>query len=158
MIKLAPKEEIEKRIAEIEMLDLNTASIDDIKNLLTLLFTGYTLTTPIIPEGTLIFRGIIYKDKPKLASYVSFPPAEFAAINRASRQGDSHFYGSNSKATILYETHPAPGDLIAISEWVTMDKLLVNNVGYTASNFKALLSKRNAPELTISLSVTHLFR
>lgn len=137
------KKEIESRISEIKNLDLSKMEIDEIKELLKLLFTGYALTTPTFDPGIILYRGIPYKDKPKSILYLSYPPKELAKINRASRDNQPVFYCATSENVPFFELDMMPGDRLVVSKWKTTKKLLVNNVGYTESNFSKLNSNRN---------------
>lgn len=137
------KAEIEARILEIESLDLTFVEIEEIKNLLTLLFTGYAVTTPLFDSGLTLYRGIPYDKKPETISYLSYPPKEIAKINRASREKQPIFYCATSRQVPFFELGAKPNDKLVISKWKTTRKLLVNNIGYTDSNFAALNSNRN---------------
>ena len=85
-LQLLSKEQIEQAILRIEQIDLSNTSIDELKQILKVLFTGYTLDTPLITTGLDLFRGIIYDSKPTNISFLSYPPIKFAKENRASRQ------------------------------------------------------------------------
>lgn len=137
------RKEIEDRISEIETLDLNSIEIDEIKNILTLLFTGYALSTPIFDHGLILYRGIPYDKKPETISYLSYPPKKLAKINRANREREPIFYCATSRQVPFFELDVKPGDKIVVSKWRTAKKLLVNNIGYTDSNFATLNSNRS---------------
>lgn len=55
------KKEIEETISLIDKLDLTSVDIDVIKLSLKKLFTGYTLSTPILNPGVILYRGISNK-------------------------------------------------------------------------------------------------
>lgn len=136
-------EEIKQRIQEIKELDLSILDIDEIKNKLTLLFTGYALSTPIIRSGLELYRGIPYNQKPKSFSYLSYPPKELAKANRASREKEPAFYCATLENVPFFELGLKEGDKLVVSKWETTRKLLVNNIGYTDLNFKNLHSSRS---------------
>ncbi len=140
-----PLAEIEKRIKEIENLDLSIVSIDDIKELLSSIDKGYASATPVFGAGWRLFRGVKYNQKPKFPSNISYPPKQYAAMNRASRLGHQCFYCSNDITPILFELQPKVGDMIAIGEWISIENLNINRVGYTETNFERLLSNRKPP-------------
>lgn len=93
MQKIVPPsiEEIEDRIAEIDKIDFKDSNVDEINEQLKLLFRGYKLRAPRFNPGLELFRGIPYSEKPKKISDLSYPPLEFAKINRASREGEQIF-------------------------------------------------------------------
>lgn len=137
-----PLPEIKKRIKEIENLDLSTVSIDDIKELLSPIFKGYASLNPVFAAGFRLYRGVTYDQKPKFPSNISYPPKQYAAMNRASRLGHQCFYCSNDITPILFELQPKVGDTIAIGEWISIENLNLNRVGYTQTNFERLSSNR----------------
>lgn len=49
-LQLLTRYEIEKAILKIEEIDLTQSTIEEIKNILKSLFTGYIQSTPIIPS------------------------------------------------------------------------------------------------------------
>jgi len=56
------------------------------------------------------------------------------------------FYCSTSRNVPFFELNMMPGEMIAISKWRTLDKLTVNNIGYTNLVFSELNSNRSTPE------------
>ncbi|AWA31071.1 hypothetical protein HYN48_13790 [Flavobacterium magnum] len=141
-MNLPSRENIIQRIFEIENLDLQEASIEEISEMLNLLFTGYKINTPCFEPGVELFRGIKYSEKPKNISSLSYPPKNFAKINRASRESESIFYAGTSREVPFFELNLRPGDFIVLSHWITTTKIMLNNVGYTDENFLNLNSSR----------------
>ena len=135
-------EEIEERITEIDKIDFKDSNVDGIKEQLRLLFKGYELRAPRFNPGLELFRGIPYSEKPKNISDLSYPPLEFATINRASREGEQIFYCSNLESVPFFELNLSVGDKLVVSKWKTTRKLLVNNVGYVDKTFEQLKSGR----------------
>ena len=58
-------DEIQKRISEIDNVDLRESNIDHFNELLSLLFRGYKLRAPRFNKGLELYRGITYLQKPK---------------------------------------------------------------------------------------------
>ncbi|MFZ5978981.1 MAG: hypothetical protein EO766_09355 [Hydrotalea sp. AMD] len=137
--------EIKARISEIENLNLLEADIDNIKELLKLLFTGYALSTPVFDPGLILFRGIKYSDKPSNISFLSYRKVG-AAQGRANRQNEPLFYCATMREIPFFELDVKPGDKLVISKWKTATRLLVNNIGYTKEVFKDLSSNRENQE------------
>ncbi len=127
--------------SEIESLNLLSSEIDAIKELLKLLFTGYALSTPIFDSGLILYRGIVYSDKPTNVSFLSYRKIG-AKQNRASRENEPLFYSSTMRQIPFFELNVKAGDKLVISKWRTTKKLLVNNIGYTKEVFEKLNSNR----------------
>ncbi|SRR5579871_41049 len=138
-----PLEELMKRIDEIQKTDLRASTIESIKEKLRLLFTGFIGSASHFERGTILHRGVPYKEKPKKLSELSYPPIEKAKMNRANRQGEQCFYCSGNRQVPFYELGLQPGDRIALSYWVTTETLLFNSIGYTEENFKNLNANRD---------------
>jgi hypothetical protein len=145
-LQLLNRDEIEQAILRIEKIDLTQTSIENIKEILKTLFTGYIQTTPIIQPGLDLFRGIIYNNKPTNLSFLSYPPIEFARENRASRQGQQFFYSATSRQVPLFELGLKEGDKFVLARWQTKKELFLNNIGYTQENFTNLNSNRESPQ------------
>jgi hypothetical protein len=56
------------------------------------------------------------------------------------------FYGSVGWNAPLFELRLKPGDHVALSRWRTTNRLIVNNIGYTALAFRRLQSDREAKQ------------
>jgi hypothetical protein len=136
------KNELNSIIKIIDDLDLTKASIDEIKDILIPLMTGYILSTPKYKPGLVLYRGTPYESKPDHKSFLSYPPKNIAKINRANREHEPMFYCSNSKNVPFFELGLKPSDRLVISKWETAKELLLNNIGYTKQNFKKLNSNR----------------
>lgn len=134
--------EIEQRISEIDNVDLKESNIVQLNKLLSLLFRGYKLRAPRFNEGLELYRGIPYSQKPEKLNDLSYPPSEYAKINRASREGEQIFYCSNIENVPFFELNLEVGERLIVSKWKTTRKLLVNNVGYVNENFERLKSGR----------------
>lgn len=144
-IKRPEYKDLEKRIIEIESMILSSVTIDEIKEKLNLLFTGYTICIPLLRIGSILFRGIKINDKPELFSFLKYPQPEIANIGRANRQGISMFYRATDKVVPFYELDVKAGDKLVVSEWTVVRDMLVNNVGYTNSAFSKMASNRELP-------------
>lgn len=133
-------DEISSKINEINNLNLKIISIDELKEHLRFLIKGYEITTPIIQENTILFRGVIYADKPKNIRQLTYPPPEkVTSLQRANRDNQPLFYCSIGAAGVpLSELGVKSGDFIVLSSWCVKSKLFVNNVGYSSD----LMNKR----------------
>lgn len=69
-------------------------------------------------------------------------------MNRASRDGESMFYGSINPLGPIWELNPSVGDKMVISRWHVVNDLHLNNVGFTPTVFERLSSTRK-PQIFI---------
>lgn len=137
--------EIQKAIQLLKKSDLLSIDIDEIKDILIPIFRGYVQTVPIIGPGEILYRGIKYDNLPQDLSRLREPPKEKTSINRANRAGNPVFYCSIARPVPFFELDIKPGDHLAISKWITVDKLITNKVGYTTTSFSNLQSNRQNP-------------
>jgi hypothetical protein len=144
--QLLPKTEIDQVISTIQHIDLAEISIEEIKEIIRPLFTGYTLDTPNLSAGIDLFRGVMYTDKPDNISFLSYPPKELAKENRSSRKNHPFFYAATSRQVPLFELRLLENDTLVLSRWKTKKEILVNNIGYSEENFKMLNSNRENPK------------
>ncbi len=144
--QLLTRAEIDQVISTLECVDLTAASIEEIKEILRPLFTGYTLNSPMLSAGLDFYRGVMYNTKPDSISFLSYPPQELAKENRASRKNHPFFYSATSREVPIFELGLVEGDTFVLSRWKTKKELLVNNIGYTDENFKTLNSNRESPK------------
>ncbi|RZN37195.1 MAG: hypothetical protein EFT35_06795, partial [Methanophagales archaeon ANME-1-THS] len=144
-IKPSSKEEIQKAIKTIKELDLKSAEIDTIKELLTPIFKGYIITTPKFKPGLTLYRGRCFENKPTNISEITYPPKErIRSVQRVNRAGHPVFYCSTAREALFFELDVKPKDKIVVSKWETTKELLVNNVGYTRTCFSNLKSNRES--------------
>lgn len=113
-------------------------SIGESMELMNPLFTGYWSMGLNLAIDLLLFRGIKYSEKPNFVSETSYPPPEYAKMNRASELGESMFYCTTNKKVIFYELKLQPGDKIVISTWRVVKNIFVNSIGYTKNNLENL--------------------
>lgn len=144
--QLLSKAEIDNSILQLDKIDLTVITIEEIKEILKNLFIGYTQNTPLIPAGLNLFRGIAYENKPTNISFLSYPPINFAKVNRASRQNQQFFYSAISRNVPLFELGLEEDNTFVLARWQTKKELLVNNIGYTEETFKILNSNRERPK------------
>ncbi len=145
-IKKASRNEIEEIILSLKHLDLNHVELHQIKELLKPLFTGYAITTPIIPKGNKFYRGVPCDKKPQNVSQITYPEQNIIkTFQRANRPGEPLFYCCTSRNVPLFELNLNPADCVAISRWRTEEEMIVNNVGYTHTIFGNIGSDRPCP-------------
>lgn len=144
--ELALSRRIKRHIRMLSAQDLRNIDIDSLKDQLKLLFTGYKISTPFLPIGQDLYRGVKWTEKPKYLRQVSYPPTDCVrTYQRANRPGQPMFYSSIARSGAIFELRPIPGEHIAVSRWQVHKSILVNNVGYTGSVFERLGSNRTEP-------------
>lgn len=131
--------------------NIDSISIDEIKEWVSKIMIGITFRTPLFYPGTFVYRARKVDENFNTSTPISladlkYPPASRTRIGRANREGYPMFYCSMSKEPIFFEIgNLKAGDEIIISSWKTTSSLLVNNIGYTKFVFSNLKSKRECP-------------
>ena len=137
------KEAIVANIAAIEALDLKTASVKEIEELLFPFFRGLRVKAPSLNPGVYLYRSRVCSAKPEHVRELSYPPKEYVrSYGRANDMGQSMFYGGISKNIPFFEIGAKLGDNITMSVWRTKSNLVLNHIGFTEEIFKLLGSNR----------------
>jgi len=144
--KRLPLPVIQEEISKLKGIDLQKADVDNLRTCIQSLTKGYMLTTPKIPAGTTLYRGIQWQKKPCAMHQLSYPPKEKVnKLHRAGRPQQPLFYCSFDRNAVFYELGVAAGDRVVVSQWQCIGSLLVNNVGYRPDILKTLGSNRECP-------------
>jgi hypothetical protein len=139
--------EINRCIAYIENLELHNASIDFIKEILTIIFCGYNGKGCCYPSKQIIYRGVIWDKRPSNISQLNYCPPKYCTnFQRANRHGQSMFYGCFNDMLPFIELDIKPNQYIAFSEWQTKKEMVVFNIGYTKNSFTNLKAQRDVPK------------
>lgn len=134
--------QIQDIIEEIRRLDLEFVDIDIIKEKLKPLFVGYTLRAPIYEPGLKLYRGRACNEKLNNTKYITYPPAKLITkYQRVNRPGQSVFYCCAGRRVPFFECFVKTGDKFILSQWKTISRLLVNNIGYLNDNIMGLQPK-----------------
>lgn len=134
--------QIQDTIEEIRRLDLKVIDIDIIKEKLKPLFVGYTLRAPIYEPGLKLYRGRVCNEKLNNIKDITYPPAKLITkYQRVNRPGQSIFYCCAARRVPFFECFVKTGDKFILSQWKTVSKLLVNNIGYLNGNIMGLQPK-----------------
>jgi len=126
----------------IEGFDL---TVDDQDNITSVLISfiknqpGFVLQ---IAPGYVLYRCILYENKPQSFNDIIYPPKQFAKLNRANREGIQVFYAACNRTAALFEIGAKIGDTIAIGKWVFERSVKLANAGYSKINFSP---KREIP-------------
>lgn len=144
--KLPPIRVLRQRVTELKRIDLRTADIEILKQQLELFFKGFSVVSPVLATGQILYRGVRWADKPANRERLGHPPPEAVPFyQRANRPHHPMFYSSIAREAPFFELDVQPGDHVAISKWRTTKKILVNNVGFASETFRALKSNRTPP-------------
>ena len=144
--KQPPLSKIRSKIQEFQNIDLNQADLEVLKEKISYLLIGHTITTPILMPDWNLFRGTRKTTKPNFVSEISYPPNDkIKTYQRANRPGHAMFYCSLSRDVPFFEIGAKPTEHITISKWKITEKIAINNVGYHADTFKKLGSNRTLP-------------
>ena len=134
--------QIQDIIKEIRRLDLKVVDINIIKEKLKPLFVGYTLRAPIYEPGLKLYRGRVCNEKPNKIEDITYPPAKLITkYQRVNRPGQSVFYCCAGRRVPFFECFVKTGDKFILSQWKTISRLLVNNIGYLNDNIMGLQPK-----------------
>lgn len=137
---------VRKRIAALRRLNLETTDVDFLKRQLFPLFKGYSLSTPALMPGQILFRGVKWTERPSNRSQLTYPPAHSVrTFQRANRLGHPMFYCSVAREAPFFELDSRPGDHLAISRWRVNERLIVNNAGYLDKVLLRANSNRKGP-------------
>jgi hypothetical protein len=150
MINSIPnKEKVIQTIAEIEGIDLSTATVAQIQSLLSVLLDGFSTIAINIPARKYIHRTRKWT-KPDNIRQVTYPTADRATLGRANDQGTPRFYGSIGRNVPFFELNPQIGDTMILSSWRTTNDMLLNRVGFTKESSLLLNSKRDLEKIYTS--------
>lgn len=123
--------EVHERIAAIRKMDLRKADIDTLHWRLFPLLEGAKGFAKTYGPADAIYRAVLWRERPTHQSQLSYPPAErVTGIQRASRPGQSRFYGSSAREAPLFELGVQPGDRIALSRWLLTDQVRLMAIGF----------------------------
>jgi len=148
-IDVPNKEKVLQLISEIEAIDLRTATVDQIQDLIRVLITGFPTSAIKIFPGQYIHRTRVC-EKPVNICQVTYPPPNAAPMGRANEQGKPRFYGSIGRGVPFFELNPQVGDKIALTTWKNTEDMLLNRVAFTKENSVSLESKRELENIYTS--------
>ncbi len=129
--------ELHKRIQAIKNLKLEVTDLDYLKEQLLPIARSYFYKSPIAQTDQLIYRGVLWREKPTNKKQFSYPPAEIIeTFQRVNKPHEPMFYGSVGCHSTILELAPRTGDRIAISKWRVIKPLYLNSLGYAEDIFR----------------------
>lgn len=121
--------------------DLSGYTVDHLVAQIGPLTRGLLITAPRFNPGIMLFRARIGA-RCDHQNELTYPPAHLVGLGRANQEGSPLFYGTTLRSVVFFEVPNDVGDQLLVSRWRTVDNLLVNHMGYTASVFEELGSSR----------------
>jgi hypothetical protein len=101
---------------------------------------------PVFNAGARLYRATRYHTNlPVLKENLWFPPADRARAGRANSSGQSVFYCSAHQSPALAEIEAGPYNIAVISEWVTQDRMIVQDLGFEEQAFRRFTLDRRQP-------------
>jgi hypothetical protein len=95
------------------------------------------VVAPVFDRGVRLYRATRHHvHLPAAKEDLWFPPADRARAGRANYEGQSMFYGSVHQSPALAEIAAGPYSIVVISEWVTQDRLIVQDLGFDERAFQ----------------------
>jgi hypothetical protein len=101
---------------------------------------------PVFNAGVRLYRATRYHTGlPTLKENLWFPPADRTPAGRANSSGRSVFYCSAHQSPALAEIEAGPYNIVAISEWVTQDRMIVQDLGFEEQALRRFAVDRRQP-------------
>ena len=143
----APLDELKEELEELERGSFVSLNDNDLRDKVKQIHEGVTIYAPIVPAEKLIFRAVKVTQRPVSERRVSYPPPEAVrTLGRCNRAGEVMFYGAlNQFVSCIQELSWQPGDLFAISAWLTTAPMLFNHLGFSTETLAKLNASRELP-------------
>jgi hypothetical protein len=111
---------------------------------------GYGVVAKHINPGQLLYRGVLWTDRPTLVEHLWHPPVGKAQLSRANREGQPLFYACKAAAGVCFELRAKVGDRIAISEWDLIEPLWMHNLGYHDAALNRMGVSARGPRMALT--------
>jgi hypothetical protein len=142
-----PLEELKCEFDSLERGSFAALNDDELREKIKQIHEGLSIQAPIIPADKLIFRAVKVSQRPVSKTRISYPPSDAVkTIARCNRPGEVMFYGAfNQFISCIQELSWQPGDLFAVSAWLTTAPMLFNHLGYSAETLTNFNVSREVP-------------
>jgi hypothetical protein len=143
----ASLDDLKEELEELERGSFVSLNDGDLRDKVKRIHEGVSVQAPIIPAEKLIFRAVKVTQRPISKSRISYPPPEAArTLGRCNRADEVMFYGSlNQFVSCIQELSWQPGDLFAISAWLTTAPMLFNHLGFSPETLTRFNASRELP-------------
>ncbi len=141
-------DELRKAIASIRALLSEGAEPQFFVPLVQILATSHgKVHVPVFNAGTRLYRATRYHlDLPAVKADLWFPSADRVKAGRANYAGQPMFYCSAHQSPALAEIEAGPYNIVVISEWVTQEPMIVQDLGLEEQAFRRLgVDRRRQP-------------
>lgn len=116
--------------------------IDTLKRWLRPKLGGYVVAIKDVALNNRFYRGVPWPERPRVLADVSYPPEQFARLNRASRDRQPMFYASLGAPPVFFELRATAGQRIALSEWGLTEPIWMHNLGFHEASLRRLGGSR----------------
>jgi hypothetical protein len=142
-----PLEELKTELDALERGSFAALSDDDLRERVKQIHEGLSIQVPIIPPEKLIFRAVKVTQRPVSKMRIGYPPSgAVKTLGRCNRAGEVMFYGAfNQFVSCIQELSWQPGDLFALSAWLTTAPMLFNHLGFSAETLTNFNASRDLP-------------
>jgi hypothetical protein len=142
-----PLEELKRDLDNLERGSFAALSDDELREKVKQIHEGLSIQAPPVPAEKLIFRAVKVTQRPVSKQRISYPPPEAVrTLGRCNRAGEVMFYGAfNQFVSCLQELSWQPGDLFALSAWLTTAEMTFNHLGYSAETLTRFNALRELP-------------
>ncbi|MGS1063520.1 hypothetical protein [Burkholderia glumae] len=105
-------------VTALNRLDLGAADYAYLLARIGELIKGIPLQAATVRQGTTLYRGVIYSNRPNDVCYLGYPPAHLVSnYQRCNGPGSPMFYCSVDNAAVFAELDAQPGDKVYLSKW-----------------------------------------
>ncbi|MGA2535410.1 MAG: hypothetical protein ABSF53_05305 [Terracidiphilus sp.] len=140
-------EELKRELDALERGSFAAISDDELRERVKQIHEGLSIQAPIVPADKLIFRAVKVTQRPVSKPRISYPPPQAVrTLGRCNRAGEVMFYGAfNQFVSCIQELSWQPGDLFAVSAWLTTAQMAFNHLGYSAETLTRFRALRELP-------------
>ena len=142
-----PLEELKRELDALEHGSFAALCDDELRERVKQIHEGLIIQAFIVPAEKLIFRAVKVTQRPVSKQRISYPPPEAVrTLGRCNRAGEVMFYGAfNQFVSCIHELSWQPGDLFALSAWLTKAQMTFNHLGYSAETLTRFNALRQLP-------------
>ncbi len=142
-----PLEKLKRELDALKRGSFAALSGDELRDRIKQIHEGLSIQAPIVPAETLVFRAVKVTQRPVSKQRISYPPPKAVrALGRCNRAGEVMFYGAfNQFVSCIQELSWQPGDLFALSAWLTTAQMAFNHLGYSAETLTRFNALRELP-------------
>jgi hypothetical protein len=140
-------EELKRELDALERGSFVALSDDELRERVKQIHEGLSIQVPIVPAEKIIFRAVRVTQRPVSKMRIGHPPSDAVkTLGRCNRPGEVMFYGAfNQFVSCLQELFWQPGDLFALSAWLTTAPMAFNHLGFSAETLARFNSIRELP-------------